>query len=63
VTPGEQCVPLCQAPKRYVATSAAALALAILSLLVVIALRSMAIPEAAADAVDIKVELRKSLSP
>jgi hypothetical protein len=39
------------------------LALAILSLLVVIALRSMAIPEAAADAVDIKVELRKSLSP
>ena len=46
---------LYQAPKHYVATSAAALALAILSLLVVIAVRSTAIPEAAADAVDIKV--------
>jgi predicted ferric reductase len=56
-------VPLYQAPKRYVATSAVALALAILSLLVVIAVRSTVIPEAAADAVDIKVKLRESLSP
>ena len=46
---------LYHAPKRYAATSAAALALAILSLLIVIAVRSAAIPEAAADAVDIKV--------
>lgn len=63
MTPGEQSVSLYQAPKRYVATSAAALALAILSLLVVIAVRSTATPEAAADVVDIKVKLRELLSP
>ena len=50
-----------QAPKHYVATSAGALALAILSLLVAIAAKSFAAPDIAADAVDIKLELRKSL--
>jgi hypothetical protein len=37
------------------------LALAILSLLVAIAAKSFAAPDIAADAVDIKLELRKSL--
>jgi hypothetical protein len=52
-------------PNHYVvvATSAGAIAFAILSLLVVIAARSFAAPDIAADAVDIKFELRKSLSP
>jgi hypothetical protein len=50
-----------QAPKHYVATSAGALVLAIVSLLVAIAARSFAAPDIAADVVDIKVELRKSL--
>ena len=50
-----------QAPKHYVATSVGALALAILSLLVVIAAKSFATPDIAADAVDIKLDLRKSL--
>ena len=50
-----------QAPKHYVATSVGALALAILSLLVAIAATSFATPDIAADAVDIKLDLRKSL--
>jgi hypothetical protein len=52
-----------EAPKRYAATSAGALVLAILSLLVAIAARSFAATDVAADAVDIRFELRKSLSP
>jgi hypothetical protein len=51
-----------KAPNHYVATSAGALALAILSLLVAIAAKSFAAPDIAADAVDIKLELKKSLS-
>ena len=50
-----------EAPKHHVATSVGALALAILSLLVAIAAKSFAAPDIAADAVDIKLELRKSL--
>jgi hypothetical protein len=52
-----------KASKRYVAASAGALALAILSLLVAIAARSMAAPEIAVDASEIAVHLRKSLPP
>ena len=52
-----------KASKRYVAASAGALALAILSLLVAIAARSMAAPEIAADAFETTIELRKSLPP
>jgi hypothetical protein len=52
-----------KASKRYVAASAGALALAILSLLIAIAARSMAAPEIAADASEIAVQLRKSLPP
>jgi hypothetical protein len=52
-----------KASKRYVAASAGALALAILSLLIAIAARSMAAPEIAADASEIAAQLRKSLPP
>jgi hypothetical protein len=52
-----------KASKRYVAASAGALALAILSLLIAIAARSMAAPEIAADASEIAVQLRRSLPP
>ena len=52
-----------EAPKHYTATSAGALVIAILSLLLAIAARSFAATDVAADAVDIKVELRQSLSP
>jgi hypothetical protein len=51
-----------KASKRYVAASAGALALAIMSLLVAIAARSMAAPEIAGDS-EISVQLRKSLPP
>jgi len=52
-----------KASKRYVAASAGALALAILSLLVAIAARSMAAPEIGADTSEVSVQLRKSLPP
>ena len=52
-----------KASKRYVAASAGALALAILSLLVAIAARSIAAPEFAADASEIAAQLKKSLPP
>lgn len=52
-----------KASKRYVAASAGALALAILSLLIAIAARSMAAPEIAADTSEVAVHLRKSLPP
>jgi hypothetical protein len=52
-----------EAPKHYVATSAGALVIAILSMLVAIAARSVAAPEIAADTVDIQLVLRKSLPP
>jgi hypothetical protein len=51
-----------KASKRYVAASAGALTLAILSLLIAIAARSVAAPEIAADS-EIAVQLRKSLPP
>jgi hypothetical protein len=52
-----------KASKRYVAASAGALALAIMSLLIAIAARSMAAPEMAADASEIAAQLKKSLPP
>jgi len=48
-----------RAPKRYLAATFSALAFAILFMLVAIAFRSM--PETAADASEVAVELRKSL--
>jgi hypothetical protein len=48
-------------PKSHLATSVGALAVAILCLLVAIAAKSFAAPDIAADAVDIKLDLRKSL--
>jgi hypothetical protein len=50
-------------PKSHLATSAGALALAILSLLIVIAARSFAMSDIAADAANVKMQLRKTLSP
>jgi hypothetical protein len=52
-----------KASKRYVAASAGALVLSILSLLVAIAARSMVAPEVAADTSEITVQLKKSLPP
>jgi hypothetical protein len=52
-----------EAPRHYVATGAGALVIAILTVLVAIAARSFAATDIAADSVDIKFELRKSLSP
>jgi hypothetical protein len=52
-----------KASKRYVAASAGALVLSILSLLVAIAARSTAAPETAADTSEIAAQLKKSLPP
>ena len=47
--------------KRYLTASVTALSAAIVCLLIVIAMRSVALPEAAAGATDAILELRPSL--